>query len=1076
MAAQTLYTPLEFAMVRTPLLPIETYASLANDEDHLALLEDPQVRRAVAVGSLSLLNALDKFAQSSAGGKDADRARAKLQRYLIRMTTRPTPYGLFAACANVPIGDSTDLVVKAPFGASHTRPDMAWLMDVVADAEADPAIRRKLRFVRNPLIVTGADRIALHARAPAGRGGRLDAVSARATPVVRLALDLAARPIDYSTLAARLAASSAAATDEKVDRLLTELWEQSFLLSDLRPPLTIDSPARYVLDRFAEIPEATTLHESLSAVLQGAADWDRTPHEESVAGFRALLKKTGAPDDASKGAPLQVDLELSVEGRLGARVASEAARAAELLLRLSPSPQGLSNLAAYRSAFLTRYGYEREVALLEVLDSDRGLGSPSSHGHGYVGPDAARNARRSAMLLDLACTALHTHQRVVQLDERIMSALATADERPDDAPLSLDINVLVGARSAAAIDEGDFSIVVGPNLGGWAAGRNFGRFAYMSAGAARTDLRSAAAAEQSAHRQDHLWVEVVYLPSNIRSANVAIRPAIRTHEVTFGVSPGVAADHVIPLEELVVGVTDNRFHIRWTRTGQRLHFVSGHMLNPMGAPIAAQFLLQVAHDGVIPFVSFDWGPAEGFPFLPRVQAGRIVLRPAEWTVRKETIDRSFDTWRATWEVPRYVSLSAGDNRLVLALHRRDHVEQVLAEGRKLQNDRSLVLQEVVPALDEAWLTGPGGHYYSEFIVPLVRRAAVVDISRAERPARREIVVPGPVETPAAVAASQTPSLPRLHPPGSEWLYVKLYAPPGRQDEIIGESLGQLAENAVAAGLAESWFFIRYADPDQHLRVRFHGAPDRLTEQLFPQVCQWGRELMDAGLASRYVFDTYEQELERFGGAEGMRASEALFHADSRAATELVKVLASKAWSNADDRTALLALSTDTLLAALGVDDERRAEWYERQAERSGPDTGADYRRLKTGLRAALGSSRTWLAGKPFASVIERALAQREEDVTAASGRLRAVAAAGALNQPPSALWSSYTHLHLNRLGAAASESSLLGLLHRTRAGLAKAPAAPRDAGSPIRQGDEYAKTMVDGGPDADGGARRRDRE
>ena len=108
---------------------------------------------------------------------------------------------------------------------------------------------------------------------------------------------------------------------------------------------------------------------------------------------------TGTPDDASKGAPLQVDLELSVQGRVGVLVAAEAARAAELLIRLSPSPRGLSSLAAYRNAFLTRYGQEREVPLLELLDGDRGLGSPASHGHGYVGPDPTRSARRSATLL-----------------------------------------------------------------------------------------------------------------------------------------------------------------------------------------------------------------------------------------------------------------------------------------------------------------------------------------------------------------------------------------------------------------------------------------------------------------------------------------------------------------------------------------------------------------------------------------------------------------------------------------------------------------------------------------------------
>ena len=154
------------------------------------------------------------------------------------------------------------------------------------------------------------------------------------------------------------------------------------------------------------------------------------------------------------------------------------------------------------------------------------------------------------------------------LEEETQRKIETSALQTESAPISLDVNVLVAARSAAAIDAGDFTVVVGPNLGGWAAGRNFGRFAHLHDPEQGVEaLRRAAAAEEAAHLRDHLWVEVVYLPSNVRSANVTVRPAVRSHEVVFGVSPGVPGSSVVPREELVVGVTNGRFHVRWPAFG-----------------------------------------------------------------------------------------------------------------------------------------------------------------------------------------------------------------------------------------------------------------------------------------------------------------------------------------------------------------------------------------------------------------------------------------------------------------------------------------------------------------------------
>lgn len=1043
--APPIYQPLEFAVVRAPLLPVETYLCLHQRERLFDWLDDPRVRRAVAAGSVSFLQALERHEQSPTTTKDPGRLNGKLLRYLIRMSTRPTPYGLFAGSASVRVAERTDLSIQTTCGGSHTRPDMAWLMDLVATAESDPAIRRQLHVTRNPLIRHDGDRVALAERMPGGHGDRKQPVSIRATGVVTLALDLAKDGIGYGALADHLLGATPRATPEKVEKLLTELWEQTFLLTDLRPPLTSSSPAEYVLQRLAPIEDAAPLRTKLEGFLRAAAAWDRAPHAESGAAFRTMLAcAEGAQADAN-AALFQTDMRLSIHGRLGVIVAHEAARAAELLLRLSPTPRGLSSLAAYRSAFVARYGTEREVPVLELLDPHRGLGHPSAHGHAFVGPDGPRADARSRTLLALATSALHGRQRVVHLDAQTLARLETSDLRPEQAPASLDVNLLIAAQSAAAIDAGEFTAVMGPNLGAWAAGRNFGRFAHLQPVEDGRDLlASVARIEQSRHFPDDVCAELVFMPAHVRSANVAIRPTIRSHEIVFGVSPGVAPGKVIPLDELVVGVATDRFYVRWTRAGKRVRVVSGHMLNDFSAPPVAQFLLQISFDGQVPFTSFDWGPAEGFPFLPRVQVGRLVLRPAEWRFWTESVapdaPQSFAKWAAAWDVPRYVSLAFGDNRLILDVEQPDHVAQLLTERKKLPEGRPLLIQEVLPAFEETWLAGDDGHYYSEFVVPVVLRpfrATSPRDDRHEQMTRRPVAVDARDEPVARASPGATSE--RRFAPGTEWLFAKLYCPSHREDLVIAESLLPFANNVIAAGLADSWFYIRYADPESHLRLRFHGSPDRLSGHLFGQVCQWANGLMATGGCTRLAFDTYDRELERFGGAAGTTTAERLFCVDSQAAAELVGVLTSKAWAHEDDRTVLLAVAVDDLLESSGLDASMRHEWYKSQVGANRREFSDAYRKLKEPLRAALGHGRPWLAGKPLGEVIAAALARRREQLTDVSRQLHELAAAGVLEQPMDTLRASYTHLHVNRLGGAAAERMLLCLLLRARESLAQAP-------------------------------------
>src|SRR6185436_2264047 len=70
-------------------------------------------------------------------------------------------------------------------------------------------------------------------------------------------------------------------------------------------------------------------------------------------------------------------------------------------------------------------------------------------------------------------------------------------------------------------------------------------------------------------------------------------------------------------------------------------------------------------------------------------------------------------------------------------------------------------------------------------------------------------------------------------PGDSWLYVKLYTGTATADTLLRDYLAPVVEKAIDSGLASRWFFIRYGDPDWHVRLRFRGDPAKLYGELLP---------------------------------------------------------------------------------------------------------------------------------------------------------------------------------------------------------------------------------------------------
>jgi thiopeptide-type bacteriocin biosynthesis protein len=608
-------------------------------------------------------------------------------------------------------------------------------------------------------------------------------------------------------------------------------------------------------------------------------------------------------------------------------------------------------------------------------------------------------------------------------------------------------------------------LLIGPNLGAQAAGRNLGRFADMLGGDA-TDALSAAATAELRHDPAALHAELVYLPRTGRAANVAIRPPVHEREVVVATTPGVHRRGAIPLAELRVGLRGGRFYVRWPELPGDLHVHAGHMLNPRAAPTAFRFLEDITLGERLVLSQFNWGSSVDLPFLPRIEVDKIVLAPAQWRIDLAARDAAFPLdapdfhdrlarWRETWMAPRRMYLSQADNRLLLDLESPGQADQLRGELRRLHAG-ALVLQEALPGPEHAWLNGPGGHHLCELVVALVQppvpQSATEQSRTAQSPSPQSPTPqsptpqsptplpptsphPAPARRRAATVSLQPDE--RLRPPGSDWLFVKLYGPRDGEDELLAGPVRDFGQFATRSGLAERWFFLRYSDPDPHLRLRFGGEPGRLLGELLPRVCALAQDLIDDGTCLRVSFDTYEREIERYGGRAAIATAESIFAVDSEAVVELLQ-LASGGLPTID-RTTLAVLSVDTLLEGLGLDASRRLAWCDGRVAAK-HETGAEHRRRHPVLRRLLGDPAA-CASEPGGAALTRVLRARHLALAPLAERLNALELSGELTKPLDGILDSYVHMHCNRLldAGGPTDRHVLGLLLRTREGLARAP-------------------------------------
>jgi thiopeptide-type bacteriocin biosynthesis protein len=1006
----------DFFVLRTPGLPLDALfpggpaacvteaggsapASRLEDKNTLRqrlrdLVRQDAVREALALASPDLAARIGPWLAGTLEVAAARQVEGALLKYLSRMSSRSTPFGLFAGLSLGAWASASQISVGHWRGCRKAlRLDWGVLEALVDGLEQAPEVRASLVYRPNSSLYArgGWYRYLERRKQAEGQGRTYHLEAVEATPHLDFVLQEAQEGVSLEELAKTLARRSGVEPKE-AQCFLEQVIQAQVLCGDLQPPLTGPDPMGWVSAALqansATAPKAEPLV-ALGLALKALQAAPIGAHPEGYGHLAAPLGALGIPADTRD--VLQVDLFRPAPGlALSSRVRRRLEAGVDLLRRLTPpAPEG--PLDRFRGAFLERYG-TRWMPLLEVLDEESGLGfdggvpmdSPLLEGLAFPGSLPSRPfTARDQLLLDLLTE--RQGSQVWELTDADVAALANPDPQP--FPLSFAALASLGAPSLGALDRGDFQFWL-EQYSGPTAARWLGRFA--SGEPALKEALHQHLRKEEAFRPEALFAEVVHVPEG-RMGNILARPALREYEIPFLATAGVARDKTILPGDLQVTVQGGRVLLASQRLGREVvpRLSSAH--NFARGPVVYRFLAHLQdQDGRAG--GWSWGALAEQAFLPRVTRGRQVLSRARWRIRARELKAAvaasadgawgaFQSLRDSRNLPRFVMLTDADNTLLVDLDQRLWVETL----HHLVASRSqFTLTECFPGPDQALVTAPEGRFAHELVIPF----------EAGAPAPSKVKA-----LPSMIAGSSV----RAYPPGSEWLYLKLYCGPASVDRLLVEAEPFL-RGTETEGLWDRWHFVRYADPEQHLRLRFHGQPQRLLSELLPRIHSHLERPLAQGLLWKWQVDTFEPEVERYGGALGLGLAEAWFFEDSEAVLQgLVRGMTmAERW-----KTGLAEV--DAIWAALGLSLPERSELARASREsfrKEFGDTGEGAVQMGVKFRALRKELEGALHGVP--------------EVTATPGLagLRGIREAfdqGLLQGERASLAGSLAHMHLNRL-------------------------------------------------------------
>jgi len=775
-----------------------------------------------------------------------------LRKYINRYCFRPTPFGLFSSVTLLNWVDSIKKTSDPARFKIHVNASMT-IQNRIGVELSEQHLPASAVFRPNPSIYRLMNEYRFFRTSPDGTGKHRE-YQLQSIAFSKLLKDLAGierKGCSREQIVTRIIHSAGCSTEEG-EEYADFLIDAQLLISDIQLSIVGEDPLTQLLKKYSKSDITLELRDILR----------RLAEVNELKDFELII-----PLDQALGKLLTSKTEIT--DKLNVILKREMAGAAPASGYQDQLRDGLTALTAIATdgvpaamtQFIEKFQQHFEgqsLPLLRAIDPEAGIG--------YQYPETEKN---NPMLETLDIPYKERSRQGVNWSAAHSTLMeAWLRDRTADPVLRLNDNDLrflnagkgsqpiLGMSVLFRIAENKLFI---ENAGGINSTALIGRFTVADEKISRAAQEMAGQLE--AMNPDIIFAELLHL-ADPHTDNVNRRTHLYQYEIPITATSLLPESQQIPLSDLFVRIIDNKAML-FSETHQkfvipRLSSAYNHGLNKL--PLF-RFLTDLPYqygrsDLSLSLRSF-------FPnlsFYPRVEYNDTILSLATWILSTEQIAgliqsdgeqiAAFTDLRTSVRLPRYFSLAEGDQELVFDTQNES---DILFFCNCIRQKKQAVLKE--------FLTQPFVQQFNGFLLP----AEPLQFPRFR---------PG--------TANRTQ---RKFMPGSEWLYLKLYAPKIGVNRLLLK-LYPFTGKRYGNYRIEQWFFVRYQDHAPHIRLRLKVSPEAISDILIAFKNQF-EDRIQQHLIREFQIDVYSRELERYA-AGGIENTESFFWASSELVLQFLK--------------------------------------------------------------------------------------------------------------------------------------------------------------------------------------------
>ncbi|CEJ68248.1 hypothetical protein BN1195_00530 [Chryseobacterium oranimense G311] len=696
------YKVLNQYVLRTPSKPLNLLRTLFKGRDIQEkqlrnLVNDTYFREALFLSSPLLHSTLLKWLDQGLSKEKEEKLKISLLKYISRMSSRCTPFGLFAGYSLGQFGDYNEIEINPENQyVRYTRLDMQYLITFSQYLSGDKKLRNSFIYHTNSSIYrAGSQYRYIEFSYPGGlqRVHHIQAIDT--TPHLEFLLNKATSGSTINALTEQMTQYDPEITPAEARRFINELIDHQLFVSNISGAAIGDDYFTSITNVFSRIKN-NSYSEKFAQISNELAQLDKKiPNTIDIYyTLKDKIDELGIKTDPKF--LFQTDLSVTAKTNvLDKTIIKDLQDGLDILNKISfiSDKKDSPLLENFITKFRRKYE-DREIPLSIALDNEIGIGYgihpniiPGNHFLESLQIPVQRK-KKNEVKWDAASELFqHKITEALRKNEKVIT-LTSSDIRQNTEEMWDDIHDTFSLMAEIIHADGEQKIFFHGFSG--ASGANlFGRFC-SSDSSLKEHTQNITGIEKEI-RKNFIIADISHIPES-RIGNVICRPGFAEYEIPYLSRSEKAAEFQLTSSDLMVSVRNHKILLRSKKLNKYIipRLTTAHNYSSNSLPVY-HFLCDLQNQGNRYGLGLNLGLMEkNYKYIPRIEYKKCILKASTWNLTKEdmliftkkyTSDEELFDWmketRKEWNLPQYVLFAEHDNDLLINLENISSIKMLI---------------------------------------------------------------------------------------------------------------------------------------------------------------------------------------------------------------------------------------------------------------------------------------------------------------------------------------------------------------------------------------------------------------